>query len=60
MAKASPDLPVISTRENLFALSSKLDEPLEVELRLAIKDARTALTSLSHNLIPEDLLAGLQ
>jgi hypothetical protein len=57
LAKASPDLPVISTREDLLALSSKLDEPLEVELRLAIIDARTALTSLSHNLIPEDLLA---
>jgi hypothetical protein len=59
-AEASPDLPRLSTSKDLLALSTKLDEPLETELRLAIDDARTALTSISHNLFPEDVLTGLR
>jgi hypothetical protein len=59
-AEASPDLPRLSASEDLLALSTKLDEPLETELRLAINDARTALTSLSHNLFPEDVLTSLR
>jgi len=59
-AEASPELPKLTTREDLLALSTKLDEPLETELRLAINDARTALTSLSRNLFPEDVLTGLR
>jgi predicted anti-sigma-YlaC factor YlaD len=58
--KASPALAKLSASEDLLALSTKLDEPLQTELRLAINDARTALTSLSHNLFPDDVLTSLK
>jgi hypothetical protein len=59
-AAVSPDVPVLSTSEDFLALSTKLDEPLEAELHLVINDARTALTSLSQSLFPEDFLNGLR
>ena len=47
-------LPQLSGQQAVVALGSKLDAPLEGELRYVMDDARTALSALSRNFLPTD------
>ena len=47
-------LPQLSGQQAVAVLGSRLDAPLEGELRFVMDDARTALSALSRNFLPTD------